>query len=139
MGKIWRCNWCGKEEPWGPTWLSYGGLDDDGADHVVCSLVCAKEYSHNHGIPFNLLDEVVDAPKGRKKSEPSLPGFERTPKSERTPVELKITAKGINLRLYDKKAAKTPDEANRKIVELWTSLRTLVDAALAAMNKEAES
>jgi hypothetical protein len=138
VSKIWKCNNCGKESAWGPGWLAYGTLDSDTADHVVCSDECGREFCKRENLPFNhhdlaVLRDSLGSKKERPKipaKPPTLPGLEPP---EKVPVELTIRGEGVYLRLWDKKP-KTPQEADQKIVELWTALREMVDAAVAALN-----
>jgi hypothetical protein len=48
--RTYRCDICGKEEPWGPTWVRYSSilLDDECPDQVphACSEACGSEMKH---------------------------------------------------------------------------------------------
>lgn len=53
--RLWRCDGCGKEEPWGPTWSWFGKqcrgvswYDNGIMEWCACSQECAKKKG-DHG------------------------------------------------------------------------------------------
>lgn len=51
---MWRCDDCGAESLWGPTWSYYGSLleadESPGTLPTFCSDACATEWAHRTGV-----------------------------------------------------------------------------------------